>query len=41
MNRSETVKNQETKEYSRVYGMRDPAIPENFVAPPLLPEKEQ
>ena len=27
MNRSETVKNQETKEYYRVYQMRDPAIP--------------
>lgn len=27
MNRSETVKNQETKEYYRVYQMRDPVIP--------------
>lgn len=27
MNRSETVKNQETKEYYRVYQMKDPAIP--------------
>ena len=27
MNRSETVKNQDTKEYYRVYQMKDPAIP--------------
>ncbi len=27
MNRAETVKNQETKEYYRVYQMKDPAIP--------------
>ena len=27
MNRSETVKNQETKEYYRVYQMADPALP--------------
>ncbi|MCI9106547.1 MAG: M23 family metallopeptidase, partial [Lachnospiraceae bacterium] len=27
MNRSETVKNQETKEYYRIYQMKDPAIP--------------
>lgn len=27
MNRSETVKNQETKEYYRVYQMKDPAVP--------------
>lgn len=27
-NRSETIKNQETKEYSRVYQMKDPAIPD-------------
>lgn len=27
MNRSETIKNQETKEYYRVYQMKDPAIP--------------
>lgn len=27
LNRSETVKNQETKEYYRVYQMKDPAIP--------------
>ena len=29
MNRSETLKNQETKEYNRVYEIKDPAIPEN------------
>ncbi|PNV59132.1 peptidase [Clostridium sp. chh4-2] len=29
MNRSETLKNQETKEYNRIYEMKDPAIPEN------------
>lgn len=39
MHRSETVKNQETKEYSRVYEMKDPAIPEGFTAPqPTLDE---
>ena len=27
MNRSETIKNQETKEYYRVYQMKDPAVP--------------
>lgn len=27
LNRSETIKNQETKEYNRVYQMKDPAIP--------------
>lgn len=31
MNRSETVKNQETKEYYRVYQMKDPAIPSAVV----------
>jgi murein DD-endopeptidase MepM/ murein hydrolase activator NlpD len=41
MNRSETVKNQETKEYSRVYNMKDPGIPENFIAPPPPLEEEQ
>lgn len=39
MNRSETLKNQETKEYNRVYSMSDPGIPENFIPP--LPPKEQ
>lgn len=39
MNRSKTFKNQETKEYNRVYDMKDPGIPENFV-PPLPPEEE-
>lgn len=38
MNRSETIKNQETKEYSRVYQMIDPAIPENFEPP--IPKEE-
>ena len=33
MNTSETIKNQETKEYNRVYKMADPAIPENFAPP--------
>lgn len=31
MNRSETVKNQETKEYYRVYQMKDPALPGDAV----------
>lgn len=35
MNRSETFKNQETKEYNRVYDMKDPGIPQDFV-PPIL-----
>lgn len=39
MNRSETLKNQETKEYDRIYDMKDPGIPENFVAPE--PPKEE
>lgn len=34
MNRSETIKNLETKEYNRVYDMKDPGIPENFIPPP-------
>lgn len=38
-NRSLTLKNQETKEYNRVYDMKDPGIPENFV-PPAPPEEE-
>lgn len=29
MNRSKTVKDQETKEYNRVYQMKDPVIPQN------------
>lgn len=32
-NRSETWKNEETKEYNRVYQMKDLSIPENFVPP--------
>lgn len=39
MNRSETLKNQETKEYNRVYDMTDPGIPDNFI-PPEPPKKE-
>lgn len=39
MNRSETLKNQETKEYDRIYDMKDPDIPENFVAPEPPKEK--
>jgi murein DD-endopeptidase MepM/ murein hydrolase activator NlpD len=39
INRSETLKNQETKEYSRVYAMTDPGIPDNFI-PPEPPKKE-
>lgn len=35
MNRSETVKNQETKEYYRVYQMKDPAIPGGAVSQSL------
>ncbi len=38
MNRSETYKNQETKEYYRCYEMKDPGIPENFTPP--VPEEE-
>lgn len=41
MNRSETLKNQETKEYNRIYDMKDPGIPEHFVPPePVAEEKE-
>lgn len=40
MNRSETIKNQETKEYSRIYEMKDPAIPEHFVPHAPLPEEQ-
>ncbi len=39
MNRSETLKNQETKEYNRVYDMTDPGIPDNFI-PPEPPKEE-
>lgn len=39
MNRSETLKNQETKEYNRVYDMKDPGIPKDFVPPE--PAKEE
>jgi len=39
MNRSETLKNQETKEYNRVYDMTDPGIPDNFI-PPEPPKVE-
>ena len=41
MNRSETLKNQETKEYNRVYDMRDPGIPENFTPPQPVPEETE
>lgn len=40
MNRSETVKNQETKEYYRVYQMKDPAIPGNPVEQRITPANE-
>ena len=33
INRSETLKDEETKEYDRIYRMRDPDIPENFSPP--------
>lgn len=41
MNRSETIKNQETKEYNRVYDMKDPGIPENFVPPEPVTEETE
>lgn len=41
MNRSETLKNQETKEYDRIYDMRDPGIPENFIPPEPVPEETE
>lgn len=40
LHRSETVKDQETKEYYRVYQMRDPAIP-GGAAEQRIPQKEQ
>lgn len=40
MNRSETLKNQETKEYDRIYDMKDPDIPNNFVPHAPLPEEQ-
>ena len=40
MNRSETLKDQETKEYDRIYDMKDPDIPENFVPHAPLPEEQ-
>lgn len=40
MNRSETVKNQETKEYYRVYQMKDPAIPGEPVEQRITPTNE-
>lgn len=41
MNRSEALKDQATKEYDRIYDMKDPGIPENFVPPePVAEEKE-
>ena len=40
LHRSETVKDQETKEYYRVYQMRDPAIPGGAVEQ-RIPQKEQ
>ena len=41
MNRSETLKNQETKEYNRIYNMKDLGIPDHFVPPePVAEEKE-
>lgn len=39
MNRSETLKNQETKEYNRVYDIKDLNIPDNFI-PPKEPVEE-
>jgi murein DD-endopeptidase MepM/ murein hydrolase activator NlpD len=41
MNRSETLKNQETKEYNRIYDMKDPGIPEHFVPPEPVAEEKQ
>lgn len=38
-NRSETLKDQETKEYHRIYQMQDSGIPDNFT-PPILKTKE-
>lgn len=38
MNRSETIKNQETKEYYRVYQMKDPAIPGGAIPQAISPE---
>ena len=32
-NRSETLKDQETKEYDRIFKMKDDGIPENFTPP--------
>lgn len=40
MNRSETVKNQETKEYYRVYQMKDPAIPGDPAEQRITPANE-
>lgn len=40
MNRSETLKNLETKEYNRVYEMKDPKIPETFIPHAPLPEEQ-
>lgn len=33
MNRSQAIKNQETKEYNRVYHMKDSGIPDHFIPP--------
>ena len=41
MNRSEALKDQATKEYDRIYDMKDPGIPDHFVPPePVAEEKE-
>lgn len=40
MNRTETVKNPDTKEYNRVYSMKDPDIPNSFVPPAPLPKEQ-
>ncbi len=40
ISRSETLKDQETKEYDRIYQMKDPDIPENFSPPPPVAASE-
>lgn len=41
MNRSEALKNQDTKEYDRIYDMKDPGIPDHFVPPEPVAEEKQ
>ena len=40
MHRSETLKNPATKEDDRIYDMKDPDIPNNFVPHAPLPEEQ-